>query len=230
LNNYRVNKAARPRGDGSGAERKLTMAKRSAHDEAQKASTKTTGGQRMLRIAVIGAGRIGKIHAANVARHPRTQLSAVADPIEAAARALAQAHQCEWTTQADDLIAGKDVDAIVICTPTNTHVDLIERAAAAGKAILCEKPIDLDIAKVERCLASLARTPVPLLVGFNRRFDPSAAALKRAIDDGQIGALRQVIMVLDKKPVAASAEDGRRALVLANAALEAVKSGRAVRV
>src|SRR5882672_9313378 len=139
----------------------------------------------MLRVAVIGAGRIGKIHAANVARHPRTRLSAVADPIEAAARALAQAHQCEWTAQADDLIAGQDVDAIVICTPTNTHVDLIERAAAAGKAILCEKPIDLDIAKVERCLASLARTPVPLLVGFNRRFDPSAAALKRAIDEAR---------------------------------------------
>jgi myo-inositol 2-dehydrogenase / D-chiro-inositol 1-dehydrogenase len=148
----------------------------------------------MLRIAVIGAGRIGKIHAANVARHPRTRLSAVADPIEAAARALAQAHRCEWTTQVDDLIAGKDLDAVVICTPTNTHVDLIERAATAGKAILCEKPIDLDIAKVERCLAALARMPVPLLVGFNRRFDPSAAALKRAIDDGLIGALRQVII------------------------------------
>src|SRR5258708_13130493 len=119
----------------------------------------------MLRIAVIGAGRIGKIHAANVARHPHTRLSAVADPIEAAARALAQAHQCEWTTQADDLIAGKDVDAIVICTPTNTHVDLIERAAAAGKAILCEKPIDLDIAKLDRCPPSPATTPAPPLVG-----------------------------------------------------------------
>jgi myo-inositol 2-dehydrogenase/D-chiro-inositol 1-dehydrogenase len=148
----------------------------------------------MLRIAVIGAGRIGRIHAANVARHPRARLIAIVDPLEEAARTLAQALGCTWTTHADELIAGNNIDAIVICTPTNTHVDLIERAAAAGKAILCEKPIDLDIAKVERCVAALARTPVPLLLGFNRRFDPSAAALKRAIDAGEIGTLRQVII------------------------------------
>ena len=148
----------------------------------------------MLRTAVIGAGRIGKIHAANVARHPRARLVAVVDPLEEAARTLAQSLGCNWSMRADELIAGPDIDAIVICTPTNTHVDLIERAANAGKAILCEKPIDLDIAKVDRCLAVLGRAPVPLLLGFNRRFDPSAAALKRAIDAGEIGTLRQVII------------------------------------
>lgn len=148
----------------------------------------------MLRIAVLGAGRIGKIHAANVARSPRARLVAVADPVADAARALAQTHQSDWTNRPDELFAGKDVDAVVICTPTDTHVDLIERAAAAGKAILCEKPIDLDIAKVARCVEALATTPVPLLVGFNRRFDPSAAALKHAIERGEIGTLRQVII------------------------------------
>ena len=106
----------------------------------------------MLRIAVIGAGRIGKIHAGNVASHPRARLVAVVDPLEAGARALAQQHGSQWATQAQDLIAGKDIDAIVVGSPTNTHIDLIEQAAAAGKAVLCEKPIDLDIAKVNRCL------------------------------------------------------------------------------
>jgi myo-inositol 2-dehydrogenase/D-chiro-inositol 1-dehydrogenase len=148
----------------------------------------------MLRIAVIGAGRIGKIHAGNVASHPRARLVAVVDPLEAGARALAQQHGSEWATQAQDLIAGKDIDAIVVGSPTNTHIDLIEQAAAAGKAVLCEKPLDLDIAKVNRCLASLKKAPVPLLVGFNRRFDPSADALKRAILDGEVGQVRQVII------------------------------------
>jgi myo-inositol 2-dehydrogenase/D-chiro-inositol 1-dehydrogenase len=148
----------------------------------------------MLRIAVIGAGRIGKIHAGNVARHPRARLVAVVDPVEAAAKALAEAHGSQWTTQPKDLIAGKEIDAIVVGSPTNTHIDLIDQAAAAGKAVLCEKPIDLDIDKVNRCLEHLARRPVPLQLGFNRRFDPSAAALKRAIVSGEVGSVRQVII------------------------------------
>src|SRR5581483_5147752 len=95
----------------------------------------------MLRIAVIGAGRIGKIHAANVARHPRARLVAIVDPIAEAGRALAQQHGCAWKTQADALIAGDEIDAVVIASPSDTHIELIDQAAAAGKAILCEKPI-----------------------------------------------------------------------------------------
>jgi myo-inositol 2-dehydrogenase/D-chiro-inositol 1-dehydrogenase len=148
----------------------------------------------MLRIAVIGAGRIGKIHAGNVARHPRARLVAVVDPIAAAAQELAQQHGSQWATQAEELIAGREIDAIVVGSPTNTHIDLIEQAAAAGKAVLCEKPIDLDIARVNRCLDSLKRTPVPLQLGFNRRFDPSADALKRAILAGEAGRVRQVVI------------------------------------
>ena len=148
----------------------------------------------MLRIAVIGAGRIGKIHSGNVARHPRAQLVAVIDPIEAAAKTLAQEHSTQWATDAAALIAGKEIDAIVVGSPTNTHIDLIERAAAAGKAVLCEKPIDIDIAKVDRCLENLRKKPVPLMLGFNRRFDPSADALKRAIAAGEVGTVRQVII------------------------------------
>ena len=148
----------------------------------------------MLRIAVIGAGRIGKIHSGNVARHPRARLVAVVDPIEDAAKALAQEHGSQWATDAAALIAGTEVDAIVVGSPTNTHIDLIERAAAAGKAVLCEKPIDIDIAKVDRCLENLRKKPVPLMLGFNRRFDPSAGALKRAIAAGEVGTVRQVII------------------------------------
>jgi myo-inositol 2-dehydrogenase/D-chiro-inositol 1-dehydrogenase len=148
----------------------------------------------MLRIAVIGAGRIGKIHAANAARQPRAQLVAVVDPVADAAKALAAAHGCRWATDPAPLIAGSEVDAIVIGSPTDTHIELIGRAAAAGKAALCEKPIGLDIEKVNRCLADLERKPIPLLLGFNRRFDPSAAALKRAIDAGEVGDVRQVVI------------------------------------
>ena len=164
----------------------------------------------MLRIAVIGAGRIGKIHAGNVARHPRARLVAVVDPVEAGARALAQQHASQWATQAQDLIAGKDIDAIVVGSPTNTHIDLIEQAAAAGKAVLCEKPIDLDIAKVNRCLDRLKKTPVPLLVGFNRRFDPTADALKRAILAGDVGQVRQVIISSRDPATAAALLRGQR--------------------
>lgn len=148
----------------------------------------------MLRIAVIGAGRIGKIHAANVARNARTRLAAVVDPVPETGRALARLLNAPWTGDAQAAIADREVDAILIAAPSNTHVPLIEQAAAAGKPILCEKPLDVDIAKVERCLAALAKTPVPLLLGFNRRFDPSAEALKRAVVAGEIGTVRQVIV------------------------------------
>ena len=110
----------------------------------------------MLRIAVIGAGRIGKIHAANVARNARTRLAAVVDPIADLGRVLARSLNAPWTGDAKAAIADREVDAILIATPSDTHVGLIEQAAAAGKPILCEKPLDVDIAKVDRCLASLA--------------------------------------------------------------------------
>ncbi len=148
----------------------------------------------MLRIAMIGAGRIGKVHAGNVALHPRAKLVAVVDPVEASAKALANALGCQWSTKPADLIEGKEIDAIIVGSPTDTHIELIQRAAAAGKAVLCEKPIGLNIAEVNHCLDKLKKTPTPLLLGFNRRFDPSAAAMKRAIDAGEIGTLRQVVI------------------------------------
>ena len=104
-----------------------------------------------MRFGIIGAGRIGKIHGGNVAARPDSQVAYVADADPAAAAALAKATGAK-VAAVDAILASKDVDAVAICSPTDTHADLIERAARAKKAIFCEKPIDLDVARVRACL------------------------------------------------------------------------------
>jgi myo-inositol 2-dehydrogenase / D-chiro-inositol 1-dehydrogenase len=144
-----------------------------------------------LRIGLLGAGRIGKVHAGAIASSPGAQLVAVADAIPAAAEALA----ATWNTAVkslDEIIDSPDIDAVVICTPTDTHADLIERAARAGKSVFCEKPIDLDVDRVRACLAVVAETKTLLMVGFNRRFDPNFAEVRRRIDAGEIGDVEMV--------------------------------------
>jgi myo-inositol 2-dehydrogenase / D-chiro-inositol 1-dehydrogenase len=144
-----------------------------------------------LRIGLLGAGRIGKVHAGAIASSPGAQLVAVADAIPAAAEALA----ATWNTvvaSLDEIIDSPDIDAVVICTPTDTHADLIERAARAGKSVFCEKPIDLDVDRVRACLAVVAETKTLLMVGFNRRFDPNFAEVRRRIDAGEIGDVEMV--------------------------------------
>jgi myo-inositol 2-dehydrogenase/D-chiro-inositol 1-dehydrogenase len=148
----------------------------------------------VIRVAVLGAGRIGKIHAANVAASPRATLVAVADPIAAAAEPLAVALGAEASTDAEATIARSDVDAVVVGTPSDTHARLMLLAARAGKAVLCEKPLDNDLAAADALIVELDRTGVPVMLAFNRRFDPSNIALRRAIDAGEIGDVRQVII------------------------------------
>ncbi len=116
---------------------------------------------------------------------------AVADALPAAAASLAADHGCQ-VRSVDHILTATDIDAVIIATPTDTHADLIERAARAGKAIFCEKPIDLSIPRVEACLAAVEAAVVPFMVGFNRRFDPSFQALRRAIDAGRIGSVEMV--------------------------------------
>ncbi|MFN8829475.1 MAG: inositol 2-dehydrogenase [Labrys sp. (in: a-proteobacteria)] len=147
-----------------------------------------------MRFAVIGAGRIGKIHAANVARHPDCTLVVVVDAVEAAARELAGRLGAEASTNAYAAIARADVDAVIVGSPTDTHVDLMIACGKAGKAVLCEKPIDLDIRKADAALRELTAMQTPAMIAFNRRFDPSATALKNAILAGAIGDVRQVII------------------------------------
>jgi myo-inositol 2-dehydrogenase/D-chiro-inositol 1-dehydrogenase len=144
-----------------------------------------------VRFALLGAGRIGKVHARAVASNPAATLVAVADAFATPARELASAHGAAVRT-IDEIEAAGDVDAVIICTPTDTHADLIERFARAGKAIFCEKPIDLDIGRVKACLAVVKQAGAVLMVGFNRRFDPHFAAVRKAIDDGAIGAVEMV--------------------------------------
>ena len=144
-----------------------------------------------LRFALLGAGRIGKVHARAVASNPQAKLVAVADAFEKAAAELASAYGAEVRT-IDAIEKAKDIDAVIICTPTDTHADLIERFAKAGKAIFCEKPIDLSVERVEKCLAVVEKTGATLMVGFNRRFDPHFAAVRKAIDDGAIGTVEMV--------------------------------------
>jgi len=148
----------------------------------------------MLRVAVLGAGRIGKIHAANVAMNRNARLVAVADPFGSAASSLADLLSCEASLDPISLIEREDVDAVVIGTPTDTHVSLMLHAVRLGKAVLCEKPIDLDIAKADEALTEIERQNGRVMLAFNRRFDPSAQRLRRAIDSGEIGDVRQVII------------------------------------
>jgi myo-inositol 2-dehydrogenase/D-chiro-inositol 1-dehydrogenase len=139
----------------------------------------------------LGAGRIGKVHSKAVSGNPNAVLVAVADAMSDAATALAQQYGAE-VRSISQIEAASDIDAVVICTPTDTHADLIERFSRAGKAIFCEKPIDLDAERVRDCLKVVDETNAKLMVGFNRRFDPHFMAVRKAIDAGKIGTVEMV--------------------------------------
>ena len=149
----------------------------------------------MLDIAVIGAGRIGQIHARNIAAHAGARLVGIADPDSAAAARLAEA----CASQVITLDAAFAASAVLIASPTPTHAGFIERAAAAGRAVFCEKPIDLDAARARACIEVAERAGIPLMVGFNRRFDPNFATLKAALNEGAIGAV-EVLAITSRDP------------------------------
>ena len=138
-----------------------------------------------------GAGRIGRIHAANIAAHPGAELCWVVDVDNDAALALAARHGARTAT-AEAALADPGTDAVIIASSTDTHAALIEAAARAGKAVFCEKPIDLSLERVERCLEVVAAAGVAFQIGFNRRFDPSFAALYEQLRAGRIGKTEMV--------------------------------------
>ena len=123
-----------------------------------------------IRFGLLGAGRIGKVHAKAVSSNARAELVAVADALTDAASALAEQYGAQVRT-IEAIETAPDIDAVVICTPTDTHADLIERFSRAGKAIFCEKPVDLDVERVKTCLRVVDEAGATLMVGFNRRFD-----------------------------------------------------------
>jgi myo-inositol 2-dehydrogenase / D-chiro-inositol 1-dehydrogenase len=147
-----------------------------------------------LKFALLGAGRIGKVHARAVAANPDATLAAVADAFPAAAQAIADAYGCT-VRSIEQIEADRSIDAVIICTPTNTHADLIERFAKAKKAVFCEKPIDLSLERVKACLETVRKAKAKLMVGFNRRFDPHFMAVRQAVDDGRIGKVEMVQIV-----------------------------------
>lgn len=148
----------------------------------------------VFRFALLGAGRIGKVHAKAVTSNPSAKLVAVADPMEKAAAELAAQYGCDIRT-IEEIAASHDIDAVVICTPTDTHADLIEKFSRAGKQIFCEKPVDLSVARVRECLATVKKNGTKLMVGFNRRFDPHFMAVKDAIAAGKIGTVEMVTII-----------------------------------
>ena len=156
------------------------------------------------RFGLLGAGRIGKVHAKAISADGNAVLVAVADAFADAALAIGAQYGCE-VRSIDQILAATDIDAVVICTPTDTHADLIEAFARAGKAIFCEKPIDLSLARVKSCLAVVRDTGAVLMVGFNRRFDPHFAAVRAAIDAGTIGAV-EMVTITSRDPGAPSVE------------------------
>ena len=146
-----------------------------------------------LRIAVLGAGRIGKMHAELLAQQvPGASLAMVQDINEDAAVAVGQQFDVPHTTEVDAVLASADVDAVAICSSTDTHVPSMIAAANAGKAIFCEKPISLDLAKVDEALAVIKSSGVPFQVGFNRRFDAAHDSVRAAVVDGSVGDLHMV--------------------------------------
>lgn len=161
-----------------------------------------------IRFGLLGAGRIGKVHAKAVTGDAQARLVAVADAMPAAAQAIADQYGCEVRT-IEAIEAAKDIDAVVICTPTDTHADLIERFVKAGKAVFCEKPIDLSLARVKACLEVVRAHKGTLMVGFNRRFDPHFRAVRAEIDKGTIGEVEMVV-ITSRDPGAPPVEYIRR--------------------
>ncbi len=149
----------------------------------------------MLNIGLIGCGRISTVHAESITGHPRARLARAFDPIEAAVTALAQRFDTEATIQVEDIIDDPAIDAVVIASPTPTHVDLLTRAVEAGKWVLCEKPIDLDVARVDACRARIGELERKVMVGFNRRFDPTFADIQARVGAGQVGVLEQLVII-----------------------------------
>ncbi|HWL67844.1 MAG TPA: inositol 2-dehydrogenase [Geminicoccus sp.] len=153
----------------------------------------------MVRFGLFGCGRIGRMHADAIASHPRARLAAVFDVVPAAADAVAARHGCTVARDVDELLGNNEVDAVLIASSTDTHVDLITRAARAGKAILCEKPIDLDIARVDACWKEIQPLSPIVQIGFNRRFDPSFQAVRTALTAGEIGRL-ELLVITSRDP------------------------------
>ena len=148
----------------------------------------------MVAMAVLGCGRIGRIHARNVVRHPRARLLTVFDVLEEAAQQTAAELGVKRARGLDEIWSDPGIQAVLVATPTDTHVPLLTAAVRAGKAVLCEKPIDLDLERSRACWSDIAHQRPRVMLGFNRRFDPSYRALRERLKRGEIGSLELTVI------------------------------------
>jgi myo-inositol 2-dehydrogenase/D-chiro-inositol 1-dehydrogenase len=147
----------------------------------------------MKNAAIFGAGRIGRIHAANLAALPGVTLQFVCDPVTAAASDLAQLLGARVST-IDAVLADKSIEVVVIASSTDTHSELITRSAAAGKHIFCEKPVDMSVPRARDCAAAVQAAGVACMIGFQRRFDPTFNEARTRLDRGEIGNPEMLII------------------------------------
>jgi myo-inositol 2-dehydrogenase / D-chiro-inositol 1-dehydrogenase len=153
----------------------------------------------VLKVAVIGTGFIGSVHARNIARHPDAELVAVSDANIEIAKKIAATTGAETVTDIAEIFNNKNIHSVLIATPTDTHVDYLKRAAGAGKAIYCEKPIGLDYEEARKAVSAVRAAGVPAMLGFNRRFDASHAAVKEAVDRGEVGKV-EIVQLTSRGP------------------------------
>lgn len=144
---------------------------------------------RKLQVGILGAGRIGKVHAETIAfRLPKAEALMIADVRKETAQEVASfCNIPDVTDRSEDVLSDPRIDAVLICTPTNTHAHLIIQAAQAGKHIFCEKPIDHDLGRIDQALEAVAKGGIKFQVGFNRRFDANFARAHKAVQNGEIG-------------------------------------------
>jgi myo-inositol 2-dehydrogenase/D-chiro-inositol 1-dehydrogenase len=148
----------------------------------------------MIRFALFGAGFIGQVHGANIAANPRTQLQYVYDVNDAAAHKLAARCGAQVAGSVQEVFSADDVDAVLIASSTNTHADLLSAAIKARKPVYCEKPIDMDLARVKAVVQEAHDNPLPIMMGFSRRFDPNHRGLREAVQAGEVGVVEMIQM------------------------------------
>ena len=158
----------------------------------------------MKNVAIFGAGRIGRIHASNLAALPGVKLKYVCDPNSAAASEMAQKHGAQ-VSDIEAVFADPSIEVVAIASSTDTHSDLIGRAAVAGKHIFCEKPVDLSVPRARACAAAVKAAGVACMIGFQRRFDPTFSEARARLDRGEIGN-PEMLVITSRDPGAPPAE------------------------
>lgn len=154
-----------------------------------------------LNVGIIGAGRIGQVHAKSITYHiPQAKIVAISDIYYEGAKRVAESLGIPNAYKDyHEILNNPEIDAVLICSSTDTHADIAVEAAEAGKHIFCEKPVDLTVAKIKKVIAAVEKAGVKLQIGFNRRYDHNFAEIKRLANDGKLGKL-QTIKITSRDP------------------------------